>query len=652
MNDKQTAVEILEKIGGAENVLHLEHCSTRLRFTLRDEGRVDMAGLKAVPGVLGVVMTGQCQVVIGNRVIEVYDQLMKLGDIGSGGGSQDRAASGESGGGMSGRKWGAVVLDFIVGVFQPLIPAIAGAGILKSFLLLFNMFGWMDSAGDTYRAFMAIADAAFYFLPLLVAVTTANKLKCNRYVALSVVGTLLLPALTSMIGAEGGLVLFGMTVQNLSYAYQVFPALLAVLLLAPIEKFLNKYTPGPIRVFFVPLISIVIVAPVTLLLLAPLGYNVGQWFTSAILFLFDRLGWIAVTLLAVALPFMIATGMHKAFVPYAVSSITELGKELLYLPASLAHNISESGACFAVAIRTRNKDVRSTGISAGISALFGITEPALYGLTMQNKRTLSAVLIGSGAGALYIGLTGVEGYVAVGPGLASLSMFVSATLPRNIVNAAIGAVIAFGAAFLAGVFLYRDSGEVAADEATLKAAGGAAPAADTKATAQAADAMEESHSVELIFSPMDGTLIPLSRVKDDVFSGCVLGDGVALLPKTDEVRSPVDGIVEGVFDTGHAITLLSSGGAEILIHVGLDTVKLGGKYYKTFVKKGQRVSRGDLLMQFDRDKIRAAGFDTVTPIVVSNSAQFVLTPQSGEVHRGDLILTLAAENTAETHGEA
>lgn len=166
MNDKQTAVEILEKIGGAENVLHLEHCSTRLRFTLRDEGRVDMAGLKAVPGVLGVVMTGQCQVVIGNRVIEVYDQLMKLGDIGSGGGSQDRAASGESGGGMSGRKWGAVVLDFIVGVFQPLIPAIAGAGILKSFLLLFNMFGWMDSAGDTYRAFMAIADAAFYFLPL------------------------------------------------------------------------------------------------------------------------------------------------------------------------------------------------------------------------------------------------------------------------------------------------------------------------------------------------------------------------------------------------------------------------------------------------------------------------------------------------------
>lgn len=675
MNDKQTAAEILEKIGGKENVTHLEHCSTRLRFTLRDYGKVDVTALKNVPGVLGVVMTGQCQVVIGNNVIEVYDKLYEFGPFGGEEAGTAPAKKGQRPG------FGAWLIDFIVGVFQPLIPAIAGAGILKSLLLLVDLFGWIDAGGPIYAAFMAIADAAFYFLPLLVAMSTATKLGCNRYVAVSVVGCLLLPSLTGLIAADGGLRLFGLTVQNISYAYQVFPALLAVLFLAPLERFLNRYTPKPIRVFFVPLVSILITVPVTLLLLAPLGFNVGRWFTTAILFLFDRLGFVAVTLLAVVLPFIIATGMHKALVPYAVSSIGELGRELLYLPASLAHNIAESGASFAAAVRTRDRNVRSTGISAGISAAFGITEPALYGLTMQNKRTLYSVLIGSAAGALYIGWTGVESYVAVGPGLASLTMFVSADMPRNIINAAIGAVIAFGASFLSGIFLYRDirvettagvrvAGESHVEKKAQKV-GGEADRSGVRPTEQhVADVAEPSEGeetaqklplkadkrmpeegseevpaeTELLFAPMDGTLIPLSQVKDEVFSGCVLGDGVAVLPRTGEVHAPVDGIIESVFDTGHAITILSAKGAEILIHVGLDTVKLNGKYYEALVKKGQQVKKGQLLMRFDLEKIREAGYDTVTPIVIGNSARFILTPEDrGEIQRGDPILSLSSE---------
>ncbi len=604
MDYQKTAAEVLKHVGGEKNVSHLEHCSTRLRFTLVDSGKANIEALKQTKGVMGVVMTAQCQVIIGNDVIEVYDELLKMASFN---GSGAPAA-----GNQEKKKIGAVVLDFVVGVFQPLIPAIAGAGILKALLSLLTLIGWMDSASVAYKVLYNGADAALYFLPLMVAVTVATKLKCNKLVALASVGALILPGMTSMI-AEGS-VLFGMEIQNIAYSYQVFPAILSVMFLALVEKYVTKISPKPIRVFFVPLVCFAVVVPVTLLFLGPVGFTVGKGLTTVILFLYEKLGWIAVAVLAAILPFMIATGMHKALVPYAVSSITEMGEELLYMPASLAHNISESGACFAVAVKTKDEDTRSTAISAGISALFGITEPALYGVTLQKKKAMAGVVIGSFVGGLAIGLAAVKAFVAMGPGLAGMAMFVDPANSMNIVWAFVGFGVSLGISFLATMFLYKE--EPPAVSETIGA---------------------ESELV----SPLKGKMIPMNEVKDDVFSQGILGDGVAVVPEEGALYAPADAEVAMVIDSKHAISLVADSGAEILLHVGMDTVKLEGKFFEPQVKAGDKVKAGQLLLKFDIQAIRNAGFDVTTPIIVTNTDRFSVTPAAyGAVEVGAQIVKL------------
>lgn len=603
------AKTVLKLIGGEENVAHLEHCSTRLRFTIADESKVDKEGLKATSGVMGVIGSGnQCQVVIGNDVIEVYDELLKLGKFN--GGNNTVPASGGK------KNIGAIVLDFMVGVFQPLVPAIAGAGILKALLALLVLMKVMDSTSSLYTVLYNAADAALYFLPILVAVTMATKLNCNRLVAVSAVGALILPNMTAAISE--GMILFGLPVQNIAYSSQVFPAILAVAFLYFVEKGVTKISPKPIRVFFVPMVCFAIVVPVTLLFLGPLGFTVGKGLTAVILFLYDKLGWVAVALLAAILPFMIATGMHKALVPYAVSSITELGQELLYMPASLAHNISEGGACFAVALKTKDPELRSSAISAGISAIFGITEPALYGVTLQHKRALYGVVAGSFIGGLVIGLTGLKAFVAMGPGLAGMAMFVDVNNSMNIVWGFVGFGVSLAASFIATMILFKDQGVV-----------------DAKAP-------EDIEAGKEIVSPLVGKLIDLSEVNDEVFSAGILGNGMAVIPEKGELYAPADATIATVFDSKHAISMVCDNGAELLLHVGLDTVKLEGKHYEPLVKDGDKVKAGQLLMKFDMKAIKKEGYDLVTPVVITNSDEYTLKKAvGGRVEVGKVIMGLS-----------
>jgi len=607
MNVKETATAIVELIGGKENIAHLEHCSTRLRFTLKDNSLVQKDALEKVAGVIGVRQNVQCQVIIGNDVVEVYDEVMNvLGhELTADGGSEAKQK----------QSWGAVLLDFIISIFQPLIPAVAGGGVLKSLLLLASVTGLMDNTSQTYQILNLIGGAPLYFLPILVAITTANKLKVNQLVAVSAVGALILPELTTLL--TDGAAFMGFGLQNIAYASQVFPAILTVLFYAQIEKLFTRISPKPIRIFFVPMMSLVITVPVALLILGPLGFEVGTIFSAAIIWLYAHLGWVATGILAAVLPLMVVTGMHKAMIPYAVSSMSEMGAELLYLPASLAHNIAEAGACFAVSVRTKDQKLRSTAVSAGISALFGITEPALYGVTILHKRVLYGVMASSLVGGAVAGLFAIKAFALVGPGLASITMFVDEANPMNLVWALVTLGVSFAVSFVLVLFLFKD--KVVENKTTV---------ADPKA--------------EVLSKPVEGQVVALSEVNDEVFSSGMIGEGFGIIPTSGELIAPEDGEITMLFETNHAIGLKTRNGAELLFHIGLDTVQLEGKHFTPYVKAGDQVKQGQPLIQFDLEAIKAAGFDPIVICVVTNQENFtVKTIETSDERNDQGVLSIA-----------
>lgn len=600
MNHLQTALDIITQVGGAENIEHIEHCSTRLRLSLYDNGKVNEAALAKIDGVLGVRINVQCQVIIGHEVVQVYEAVRSLA-------GEPQAQSTQSVSTKASR--GAQVVDFVISVFQPLVPAIAGGGVLKSLLLLLDVLGWLSRDSDTYKVLDNIGSAPLWFLPILVAITTAMKLKVNVLVAVSAVSVMLLPAMTKQL-AEGS-AFMSFDLRNVAYASQVFPAILCVLFYAQTEKLFNRYSPGALRIFLSPMLSLLVTVPVTLLILGPLGYELGAGLATVILWLYGKLGFVATGLLAAALPFMVAAGMHKPMLPYAVASMSQFGREMLYLPASLAHNIAESGACLAIALKSKDKVLKSTAFSAGISALFGITEPALYGVTLLNKKALYSVILGSVVGGAFIGWMAIEAFALVGPGLASISMFVSPDNPMNIVWAFAGAGLSFAIAFISALLLWRDKAAEKTDELTFT-------------------------------RPVEGQIIPLENVNDDVFARKIMGDGIAIVPSQGVLRAPADGTVVNIFESGHALSLLTDAGVELIFHIGIDTIKLQGEGFSPQVKEGQHVKRGETLIEFSLDTITAAGLDPVVMMVVTNGERFSLTPGSNDDknHNPHIIMTL------------
>ncbi|KGB07617.1 PTS system, beta-glucoside-specific IIABC component family protein [Enterobacteriaceae bacterium ATCC 29904] len=600
MNHLQTALDIITQVGGAENIEHIEHCSTRLRLSLYDNGKVNEAALAKIDGVLGVRINVQCQVIIGHEVVQVYEAVRSLA-------GEPQAQSTQSVSTKASR--GAQVVDFVISVFQPLVPAIAGGGVLKSLLLLLDVLGWLSRDSDTYKVLDNIGSAPLWFLPILVAITTAMKLKVNVLVAVSAVSVMLLPAMTKQL-AEGT-AFMSFDLRNVAYASQVFPAILCVLFYAQTEKLFNRYSPGALRIFLSPMLSLLVTVPVTLLILGPLGYELGAGLATVILWLYGKLGFVATGLLAAALPFMVAAGMHKPMLPYAVASMSQFGREMLYLPASLAHNIAESGACLAIALKSKDKVLKSTAFSAGISALFGITEPALYGVTLLNKKALYSVILGSVVGGAFIGWMAIEAFALVGPGLASISMFVSPDNPVNIVWAFAGAGLSFAIAFISALLLWRDKAAEKTDELTFT-------------------------------RPVEGQIIPLENVNDDVFARKIMGDGIAIVPSQGVLRAPADGTVVNIFESGHALSLLTDAGVELIFHIGIDTIKLQGEGFSPQVKEGQQVKRGETLIEFSLDTITAAGLDPVVMMVVTNGERFSLTPGSNDDknHNPHIIMTL------------
>lgn len=629
MTTQDSARAILEHVGGAANVASLHHCSTRLRFTLADDSQADEAALKATPGVIGVVLGTQTQVIVGSGVNDYFREIEKLR---TGSGTRAAARVDSATPKLTLKRAGSVFMDFVVGVFTPIIPAVAGAGIFKSFLILAVALGWLQTTDQTYQVLTAIPDAVFFFLPLLVTYTAAKKLDVNIPLALGIVGLLVFPTFAGLLTQEGGVALFGLTVPAIAYNAQVFPPILAVLLLAVVERFARRISPSVISTFLVPLICFVIVAPATIFLLGPLGFFLGTLLTGAMLWLYGTLGWIAVALMAAALPFIVSVGMHKAFIPPTVATMASAGKESFYLVASLAHNLAEAGSSLAIAVRTKNKTLRGTAISSGISAFFGITEPALYGVTLQNRRAIISVVIGAFVGGSYLGIAAISAFALVSPGAASISMFIDMANPWNLLHAVIGALVAMITSFIVSLVIWKDS-----DSATVrlleKQAGTSTPVA--------------ARAAGEIVAPMTGEVIALEKVDDPVFSGGILGPGVAIRPTDGEVRAPITGTVSSLLPSRHALGILGDDGLEVLVHVGLDTVRLEGAPFTAHVAQGDRVEAGQHVLTADLAAIEAAGLDITTPVVVLNGDAYDVAPLvTGGVAGGAALLSTDAKETA------
>lgn len=450
MDFKELAASILANVGGKENVDKVVHCATRLRFTLKDETKAQTDALKKTKGVLSVINAGgQYQVVIGPDVPQVYQQVIALGGFESAAPVEDEKAAKEDNRSKLSR-----VLESIASIFQPIIPAITGAGLLKAFMALFVTLGWLDNTTQTYTILNAFADSAFYFLPILLGASAARSFKCNQYAAMALGGVLVYPQFITLLGGEEAVHLFGLPVTQASYSSSVVPILLGVWFMSIVEHFVQKISPQAIKFFSVPLASIFIAGTVTVLVLGPIGTWIGDLIAAFFTWLTATAGWLVPTLVGIFNPLLVMTGTHYGLIPIGTNNLATAGFDTVVGPGMLASNVAQGAAGLAMAIRARNKDTKQLAASAGLTGVLGITEPVLYGINLKFIFPLIAAMVGGGVGGLYLGITGVGRYAAGSPGLLVLPAYIGGDGMGNLVNACIGTVIAMVVSFIVCFVLY------------------------------------------------------------------------------------------------------------------------------------------------------------------------------------------------------
>lgn len=619
MDFNQTAKGILEHIGGEENVQHVIHCMTRLRFNLNDNSKVDRKKIEKVPGVMGTNVSGdQFQIIIGNDVPKVYNAILGNSSIKTEGSNKKSVKS---------KNVINTILDIISGTFTPILPAIAGAGMIKGLLAIALTLGWLSAESQVYIILNVIGDGAFYFLPILLAVSAARKFGCNVYVAAAIGAALLHPTLTTLLSAGEKVSFLGLPVTAVTYSSSVIPILLAVWVSSYVEKWIDRITPSVVKLIVVPTLTLVIVVPVTLIALGPIGSIIGNWLSVGVGLLFEH-GWIfAGLILGGTWSLIIMTGMHYAFIPIAMNNITTKGYDVI-LPSMFMANLGQAGAAFGVALRSKNKSFKSLAMTTSLTAVMGITEPAMYGVNMRLKKPFIGGLIGGAVGGAYYSAVGVKYFILGGNvGLPGVASFIGETF----VLALLGLPIAFAAGAISTYimgFVDVDSEE----EETIESN-------DVMVDASKSDVIV---AAEKLYSPIKGEVKPLSEVNDATFSSGIMGKGFAIQPAEGKVVSPVAGRVTTIFKTKHAIGITSDNGAEILIHVGIDTVKLNGKHFTAHVQDGDFVDVGKTLVTFDMEAIKAEGYDLITPVIITNTDQYqtIKSVKEGKVEEREAFLAL------------
>lgn len=626
------ADEVMAQVGGAENVTFFTHCITRLRFNVKDKDTISLDKIKAINGVVGSQWSGdQLQIVIGQTVADVYDAVNRKYHLSDS--RQEKTADADKK--LTPKERVTAVLDAISGCVIPLIPMFVGGGMIKVLSMVLVLCGIIVDDSMTHTVLEFIGDAAFYFLPIAVAVMAAKKFETDTAIAILLGGVLLHPSFIAAVSEGTALSLFQIPITGASYANQVLPSILIVWVLSKVEKGLKKIVPSYLRALGVPFLSTLIMAPLALWILGPIGYIVGNYIVTGLMAFANATGFIGTGVIAALYPLMVLTGMHSILMPYIVQSFATYGYEGLVGLCIFVANFGQAAAALAVGLKSKNTDTKATGISCFTTVvLAGVTEPALYGVNLPKKRPLVASLFGNFVGGCVGGLFAVKAYAF--PGGSSVFAMPCFIGPEssNIVFAFLAIIAGMVVTFVLTWILGFEDGEEQAVE-------------NTKEEDAAKTAVPET-----VAAPLSGEVIALSDVDDEAFASGALGKGCAIIPSVSDGRSlsplgkvyaPFDGVASMVFDTKHALGLTSNGGAELLIHVGMDTVSLNGKGFTAHIKTGDSIKKGDLLLEFDKSVIEEANLSATTVIVVTNTDDYaeVATEKIGQIEAGEDLVSVS-----------
>lgn len=629
------AADILQETGGETNLISFSRCATRLRLVLKETPPGAVEKIKALPGVITVVLSGgQFQVVIGTHVADVYDALAAIVD------PDKLQQSNEK------RRVLDTVIATMSAVFAPIIYVLAAAGILQGILITVNYFLPAFQQTGAFSVLNFISWTPFAFLPVFIAVTASKFFKCNMFIALFCCCALINPewaTLAAQIAKGEAVTFFSLPLAQTVYTSSVLPPLFLVLGLSYLERLVNRVLPQVVAPLFTPLICAVIMVPLTLVLIGPVTSGLANGIAMGYNWLFDTAPALAAAVIGGVWQVIVIFGVHWGITPVVMANFDLHGRDSFQAFQTMAV-VGQMAAAFACAIKAKQRGFKTVAWSAGLTGVFGITEPAIYGVTLKLKKPFICGCIGGAVGAIVTSLFGSYYYAYAGlPGVLTIVNAISPENPMSFIGELTGVLVTMAATFIL-VFLVGFREPEAQNEAGGKAAGASVGSAHSEATASSTGTAPAAAGKTLtLMSPVAGNALPLASVNDESFAGGLLGDGIAIVPEEDVIVAPCDAEVASTVDSHHAVGLVCDNGAEILIHVGLDTVNLDGQHFSTLVQVGDRVTAGTPLIRFQRNAIVASGYDITTPFLVMNSDEYRMTKRvnDGPVDSGAPVMTVS-----------
>lgn len=634
---KQLAQDIIKNVGGKENINGLTHCITRLRFKLKDESIANDDVLKNMEDVVTVMKSGgQYQVVIGNHVEAVYKDVVEIIDL------DNLNTSSET------KKSGSILdkgIDIISGIFQPVLGIMAACGMLKGLNALFVALGLYSATSGVYMVINAAGDALFTFLPLFLGYTSAKKFGLKPMLGLALGAAMCYPAIQGSsisAGADAMYTLFkgtmfaspvyidffGLPIISMDYTGTVVPIIFVVYFASKCEKLFNKFVPDLVKFFFVPMLTLLVTLPVALIVIGPIATFGSTLISEAVLSIRDFSPLLAGAIVGFSWQILVIFGLHWGFIPVYINNVMTLGYDNVMMPF-FACTFATSAVVLAIFIKTKDKKLKEMAIPNFISGIFGVTEPAIYGMLLPLKKPFIISCIASGIGGAFYGFFNLRKFITGGMGIFELPAMIEPNGGMgNLIVALSGMAISMVVAFVLTMIIYKDKEEVKEVENKVKE--------ETK------EVKSTKLEKEIVVSPIKGEVLNLSDIEDAAFSSGVLGQGVAIIPSDGKVVAPVNGVVTTLFPSLHAIGILSDEGVEVLIHIGLNTVQLEGRGFEACIKQGDRITKGQTILKFDIDVIKEAGYSVVTPIVVTNSSQFldVVQTESKNIELEDNLITV------------